>query len=390
MTETNTTGPIFVDVEQGQYSMQSGNFRVYSHLPKQHPAKKLKHDRSETKAATPNMQIVSVSSIEYQFPVTENSKTGYIVETNENACIQGIQENVTESQTHYMNTVELDEQLIDKEQSNNMQSTQEVYNDGDGSQINVPELVEKKSIFSCTEQIDGTPCSYNTTMEDRLIRHIRKVHRGENPFQCTMCSYSTYNKPLFEEHVRIHQGFKPFKCRFCPYRSASKKNAKKHEAIHRPDNPLKCKQCDFIAKHERSLQSHSQTHSGHLKCPKCDFKAKDSASLSGHKQQAHKKYACDMCEARFVELNALSLHKKKRRVCKECDTVICRKQNYRIHMMAVHKQANGGDQLFVCNICHWSSTVKSRILLHLIHHPNQKVDENLVDISILKTYGIMK
>ncbi|KAH9627721.1 hypothetical protein HF086_017264 [Spodoptera exigua] len=42
---------------------------------------------------------------------------------------------------------------------------------------------------------------YTAETEEKMLRHIRKKHRGENPFQCYMCDYSTYNKILFEEHV---------------------------------------------------------------------------------------------------------------------------------------------------------------------------------------------
>ncbi|KPJ20231.1 Transcriptional repressor CTCFL [Papilio machaon] len=49
---------------------------------------------------------------------------------------------------------------------------------------------------------------YTAETEEKIQRHIKKVHRGENPFQCCMCEYSTYNSSVFEEHLRVHQGGK--------------------------------------------------------------------------------------------------------------------------------------------------------------------------------------
>ncbi|CAB3238179.1 unnamed protein product [Arctia plantaginis] len=153
-----------------------------------------------------------------------------------------------------------------------------------------------------SRRIRCSECStYTAENEEKMLRHVRKVHRGENPFQCYMCDYSTYNKSLFEEHVRIHQGIKPFKCSHCPYRSASKKNTKKHELIHRPDNPHKCQQCGFIARHLKSLKCHINTEHGQ--------------DTSGNIGQKKKLTLCPHCKRKFEDFE---LHEKNRKQCPEC------------------------------------------------------------------------
>ncbi|XP_013136141.1 PREDICTED: zinc finger protein 773-like isoform X2 [Papilio polytes] len=194
---------------------------------------------------------------------------------------------------------------------------------------------------------------YSAETEEKLQRHIKKVHRGENPFQCYMCEYSTYNSSVFEEHLRVHQGIKPYKCSKCPYRSVSKKNTKKHELIHRPDNPLKCTQCDFIARHSRSLLNHIRKHDMEtvtefkeekdIECKRCDFIAHSRSEMLQHKVKMH----TDEKKIRYLE------------------------------------------DVFTCEVCGWSSRNRPKILLHIIHHPNQYIDENVIDVSILKKYGII-
>ncbi|XP_075990005.1 uncharacterized protein LOC142985610 [Anticarsia gemmatalis] len=218
-----------------------------------------------------------------------------------------------------------------------------------------------------------TECNrYTAENAEKMLRHIRKVHRGENPFQCYMCDYSTYNKSLFEEHVRIHQGIKPFKCSHCPYRSASKKNTKKHELIHRKDNPRKCKHCGFIARHLRSLMCHiSSEHS----------------NWAGDDSEKKKSTLCPYCNKKFEDIVA---HEKSRRKCSECDIIFCN-----AHLLKKHNVSQHGGKLkvakgeFVCAICKWQSNIKPRILLHLIHHPNQTIDESVVDVRVLKECGIV-
>lgn len=211
-----------------------------------------------------------------------------------------------------------------------------------------------------------------------MMRHIRKVHRGENPFQCYMCDYSTYNKSLFEEHVRIHQGIKPFKCSHCPYRSVSKKNTKKHELIHRPDNPLKCADCEFIARHPRALDAHRTVHS--------DDKFDINASQR-----------CKHCLTTYKSKEDFINHRKSRRRCQHCMFIACTRRKLKAHLLSEHEvekkkiknlYKKNEKILFSCSHCKWSSGSKPRILLHLIHHPNQAVDENVIDLSVLRQCGI--
>ncbi|KAM3955059.1 uncharacterized protein ACR2FA_011069 isoform 2-T2 [Aphomia sociella] len=253
---------------------------------------------------------------------------------------------------------------------------------------------ESECLLIQTKRVKCPECNrFTTENEEKMLRHIRKVHRGENPFQCYMCDYSTYNKALFEEHVRIHQGIKPFKCSFCPYKSASKKNTKKHELRHRPDNPLKCSKCSFIARHTRSLVSHRTKMNHGTKCADCGYVAIDDKELATHADlhKNNKLFICNKCDAKYHNIKTFQAHKLSRKKCEECDVYVCTKPLLKRHMLTEHKLRIDEDKeyLFVCKICKWGGNSKARILLHLIHHPKQTVDEKVVDIGVLKKLGIM-
>ncbi|XP_013188958.1 zinc finger protein 525 [Amyelois transitella] len=227
---------------------------------------------------------------------------------------------------------------------------------------------ENKSIYK--PRIKCPECQrYTTDNEERMVRHIRKTHQGLNPFQCTMCEYSTYNKSVFEEHVRVHKGIKPFKCSHCPYRSASKKNKNKHELIHRKNNPLKCDQCSFIAHHYRSLLCHKQKHA------------------NGEVNQGTE-LQCDDCQTKFPSAITLNKHRSctKKNVCDMCNMTFCTPYYLKKHMLSCHASDK---KSFRCELCGWVGSGRMRVLLHLVHHPNQRVDESLYDVSVLRKYGIM-
>lgn len=220
---------------------------------------------------------------------------------------------------------------------------------------------------------------FTAETEEKMLRHIRRVHRGENPYQCSMCDYSTYNSAVFEEHVNVHQGIKPFKCAHCPYRSASKKNTKKHELIHRPDNPLKCPHCDFIGRNPRVLTAHNR---------------------KVHNNTLVKMFECNLCKKYFDDRELYKKHRHCRFQCKLCNFAACKQSLMTLHRHEEHEHEDEPKlskqksrlittSTFKCASCDWSSNNKPRILLHLIHHPEQTVDESIVDVSILRKLGIM-
>lgn len=218
--------------------------------------------------------------------------------------------------------------------------------------------------FKCNE------CNRTVDSEEKLSQHIRRAHRGENAFQCSMCQYSTYNKSGFEEHVRIHQGIKPFKCSYCPYRSVSKKYAKKHELIHRPDNPLRCQHCPYIARNYRMLNSHQK-------------------KLHGNEKQ-RVIIACTLCGKKFDDMNVYFAHKKRRKQCDECGLEVCHQaMNRHKHEKHGVKRKVRGKDVFTCKICEWSSVNKVKVLLHIIHHPEQDLSDCSFDLSVLKKCQIL-
>ncbi|XP_069364528.1 transcriptional repressor CTCF-like [Maniola hyperantus] len=229
------------------------------------------------------------------------------------------------------------------------------------------------------ERLKCPECTrYTAVDEEHMARHIRKAHRGENPFQCFMCDYSTYNKTVFEEHVRIHKGIKPYQCSYCPHRNVSKKNLKRHERIHRPDNPLKCPHCDYIGKNQICFNSHTKKYHPkyyhELKCKWCAKKFPDEKTLLAHKSHV------STCKMLVDENNTDS---------EICGFTICSSYKMKYHKQNEHGVDPKLRKDWKCALCDWSCHQKSRILLHLIHHPNQMVDENDIDVSILRKYGIM-
>ncbi|MCL4124465.1 UNVERIFIED_CONTAM: hypothetical protein GTU68_008835, partial [Idotea baltica] len=71
-------------------------------------------------------------------------------------------------------------------------------------------------------------CSYRTSRNVDLQKHVRYRHTGERPFACLLCRKRFVENIGLERHMRIHTGEKPFACPKCSKRFNCRSNLRKH------------------------------------------------------------------------------------------------------------------------------------------------------------------
>ncbi|CAG7836875.1 unnamed protein product [Allacma fusca] len=153
----------------------------------------------------------------------------------------------------------------------------------------------KSSIIPCPL------CSETFTMQNNLIRHIKRRHCQDskrNEFNCDICgedfekklhldahlkrihqkmflncpncSKSFPNTKILERHLKIHaDDQQQFKCEICSKFFASYRNLIHHVKIHNTDKPYKCDKCPMSFVEKRQFQQHLSNQHGGEKPFKC-------------------------------------------------------------------------------------------------------------------------
>ncbi len=102
-------------------------------------------------------------------------------------------------------------------------------------------------------------CSFSSRNPNLVTRHERLVHLKKKFYRCTKCDYITHMKARFTKHVKYHS-MPMIKCEMCDFRTPYKWNLDRHNKNHFANGAFKCSQCNFTADIKQSLTVHEMNH----------------------------------------------------------------------------------------------------------------------------------
>ncbi|XP_072179407.1 uncharacterized protein [Diadema setosum] len=271
----------------------------------------------------------------------------------------------------------------------------------------------------------------NFVLNHNMHDHMR-VHNGEKPFQCKVCSRCFSQKSSLKRHMSLHDpkhlyARKPFQCKVCSRFFTQQGSLNRHMSLHDPKHfnarkPFQCKVCSRCFTQQGSLNRHMSLHDPKhfyarkpFQCKVCSRCFTQQGSLNRHMSlhdpkhfYARKPFQCKVCSRCFTQQGSLnrhmSLHDPKHfyarkpfqcKVCSRCFTQqgslnrhmslhnpkhinvreqckVCGKSVSKVYMR-VHIRLHKGEKPFRCKVCSRCFTQKSSLKQHmsLLGHMHQ-------------------
>lgn len=129
-------------------------------------------------------------------------------------------------------------------------------------------------------------------------------------------------------------------------------------------NVFKCEKCPYQAKAESFLAKHKRAHlEGTFDCEKCEKSFLSPYSLQHHQKGVHdeKQVTCKVCGKVFKNRNSLYQHNRThdKAECSICNKMVAK------FLMAALLRAHTAKKIFKCDLCDYSSRLKSYLKLHI-------------------------
>ncbi|XP_043274003.1 zinc finger protein 502-like isoform X17 [Venturia canescens] len=227
---------------------------------------------------------------------------------------------------------------------------------------------ERSRVGSCDE------CDRIFYDEEKLRKHMIKIHQEDKPFPCMLCGKSFKTEEFLKTHSKQHN--KKFTCDICGVSKVSGYDLRLHKKKHNQEYVIHCRICNKGFYTNQTLERHLLTHTGEkpFVCKICKTPYASSAYLSMHMKShgQREKHKCNICNFESHWKAALKVHLKIHTGENQMTCEICGKSVSSKTYLAIHMRIHSGEKPHVCEICGKAFSVRKYLIVHLRTHTGEK------------------
>lgn len=209
----------------------------------------------------------------------------------------------------------------------------------------------------------------------QMRNHGYRVHcKADN--KCPYCLREFKRKHHLKDHVKtVHEGIRPYQCTYCDRSFGLSKTLRVHLMGHTNKRPFDCNICQKTFRQIAELNRHLKNHSSDIqfRCPICSQGKTSQKELDEHltRHTNIEGYQCSKCGRKFTKLCHLknhddAVHLKLRPF--KCEVVGCEKAFAARKTLQMHQQTHTGDGSNICDICNKEFSNRANLLRHSYMH----------------------